>query len=189
MYTMVLMMAATSGGDVAAFGLLRGGCHGSSCNGTTVVASSCHGTVSAPASSCHSTVVASSGCTGTVASSGCTGGSGLFGLKAKLFGGRGCTGSTVSSCHGSAPLTVSGSCHGTVMAVPVMSGSCHGTVMAAPVMMSGPVMGGCMPTMGSVGGPMMTPPVNMPVIEPKKEDPKKETPKKEDPKKEEKKQE
>jgi hypothetical protein len=166
MYTMVLMMAATSGGDVAAFG--RGGCHGSSCTGTVVTA---------PVSSCTGTVV-STGCTGTVPAT-CHGGSGLFGIRdrfAGFLGGRGCTGSsschgTVSSCHGT---VITGGCHGTVV-----GGSCHGS---APVTVA--VMGGCVPAVGVVGGPVTTAPVTMPVVgEPKKGEPKKDEPKKDEPKK------
>ena len=124
MYTMVLMMAVTSSGDVSGFGH-RSGCHGApaSCHGTVAVASSCTGMPS--------------GCTGTVVASGCTGNSchgstchgskaGIFGLRGKLFGGKS------SSCHGS--------CHGTPAPVahdccpPAMSTGCTGGVITMPPM-------------------------------------------------------
>lgn len=152
MYTMVLMMAATTGGDVAAFGG-RSSCHGGSgCTGTVMTApvSSCTGNV---ASSCHGS------------SSSCHGG-GLFGLRSGggLFGKKG------GSCHGSSSCmgsTVSGSCMGSTM-----SGSCHGggCYGSAPVM-----VGGCVPTVGTVGGPVMTPPVSMPKDPAKPMDPVKPT--------------
>ena len=95
MYTMVLMMAVSSGGDVASFGHHRGGCTG--CTGTVVVA--------APTS-----------CTGMVAPTGCTchgakkGFLGL-GLHDKLF-------SHHSSCHGTV-VAAPAPCCPPVVAMPV----------------------------------------------------------------------
>ena len=98
MYTMVLMMAVTSGGDVSGFGHHRNsGCQGAA-------------------------VVAHHGCTGNTDSGSCHGGgksflghrnggcSGFLGLRDMFGGGR------KSSCHGSHH---GGSCHG---------GSVHGAM-------------------------------------------------------------
>ncbi len=81
MYTMVLMMAVSTGGDVSSFGF---GHHRSGCNG----ASACHGTVVAAPAGCTGHVDASAGCSGS-----CHGAkkgflSGLFSHHKK------------SSCHG-----------------------------------------------------------------------------------------
>ena len=149
MYTMVLMMAASSAGESPDF-FRRGG----SCTGSAVAAvpAGCTGTVMA----------ASAGCSGTSAS--CQGGSGFLGLRGKLFGGRG------NGCSGSAQA-MSG-CHGTAFA-PAMSGGCTGGTISGQVMMSGPV--GCAPSMGNVmmpGTPVVMPPVVMPEV-PKNTEPKK----------------
>lgn len=122
MYTMVLMMAVTSSGDVSSFGHHRSSCHG------TVVSTSagCTGAVVAESASCHSSSVASS-CHG----SSCHGShAGIFGLRGKLFGGKSCHG---SSCHGSTPVP-SGSCYGSA---PVATPDCNacptaGTVITMP---------------------------------------------------------
>lgn len=154
MYTMVLMMAATTGGDTASFGLLRGSCHGS-CHGASVV-------VTAPASCMGSTVVSSS-CTGTPVSS-CTG------TPASSCHGSSCHGPSIldrlkakfqrSSCHGST------SCTGAVVA-PACCGGCG---VAATSMMTSD----CPPASAVVGtaAPVASPAV-MPKAEPKKEEPKK----------------
>ncbi len=83
MYTMVLMMAVSTGGDVSSFGF---GHHRSGCNG----ASACHGTVVAAPAGCTGHVDASAGCSGSChgAKKGFLGG--LFGHHKK------------SSCHGAA---------------------------------------------------------------------------------------
>ena len=108
MYTMVLMMAVTSSGDVSGFGH-KSGCHG------------------APAS-CHGTVAVASSCTGTIVASGCTGHScqgstchgskaGIFGLRGKLFGG---------SCHGTPAPVAQGCCP------PATPTGCTGGVITMP---------------------------------------------------------
>ena len=144
MYTMVLMMAVTSSGDVSGFGHRKSGCHGDTAG--------CYGSVVA---SNYSGM--SSGCTGTVVDasytgSGCQGSSchgsskaGIFGLRGKLFGGKS------SSCHGS--------CHGTPAPVapdccpPMPSTGCTGGVITMP--------------------PVVTPPKDMPKpMDKPKEDPK-----------------
>ncbi len=149
MYTMVMMMAATSGGDAVAFGGRNRGCDGG-CHGAAVVAT-------APAGCTGSGFGA--GCTGTVVGSchggtSCTGGSGFLGLRGKLFGGRGCTG----SCHGT---TVTASCHGGAVV-----GGCHGGVVTGGCH-GGVVVTGCVPTVGTVGGGVVT----MPMTQPKKDEP------------------
>lgn len=158
MYTMVLMMAASSAGESPDF-FRRGG----SCTGSTVAA--------APAGCTGTVMAAPTGCSGTSAS--CHGGSGFLGLRAKLFGGG-------HSCHGTVSAPAMSGCHGTVFA-PAMSSGCTGgtggTVSAPAMMMSDPV--GCAPSMGTVmmpGTPVVTPPVTMPEVpkkDPKDTDPKK----------------
>jgi hypothetical protein len=120
MYSVVLMVAATSGGDMSSFGN-KGGCTGS-CTGTVAV-SSCHGSsccgggflgmrsgggLFSKKSGCHGC----SGCYGTVAA-GCTGAPVVVAAPPVVtappvvvtpVGCTGCTGYT-SGCHGS-------SCHG-----------------------------------------------------------------------------
>lgn len=109
MYTMVLMMAVTSSGDVSSFGH-RSGCHGNQ--------ASCHGTVVGTSTGCTGVVVESASCNGGSVGGSCHGSrAGIFGLRGKLFGGKSCHG---SSCHGNAPAP-SGSCYGsgpTVVATP-----------------------------------------------------------------------
>ena len=164
MYTMVLMMAATTGGDTASFGLLRGSCHGS-CHGARVVAS-------APASSCTGMTVATpvSSCTGsTVAAqnSSCNGPSLMNRLKAKF---------TRNSCHGN--TATASSCTGSTVSAPVAS--CGGCDVAAPVAI-GMVTSDCPPASAVVGGTVVVPattPAVMPKPEPKKVEPKKDEPKK-----------
>ncbi len=113
MYTMVLMMAVTSGGDVSGFGH-RSGCNSApaSCHGT-VVATGCTGTVPA---SCHGAVVSGS-CHGHK--------SGIFGMRDKMKGLF-----SKSSCHGSS------SCHGTAVVAepccPVVPTGCIGGVITMP---------------------------------------------------------
>jgi hypothetical protein len=189
MYTMVMMMAVSSGGDAVAFGRNRG-CDGG-CTGTVVatapVSYGCTG--STWGAGCTGSTWGGSSCTG---STNCNGGRGGFlGLRngGGLFGGRGCNGSSschgaaVSSCHGAVlsschGATLGGSCHGggVVYSTPVVSGGCFGSAPA--------VMTGCVPTMGVVGGPVMMPPQGMPTDPTKKP----EEPKKDETKKEEKKQ-
>ncbi len=140
MYTMVLMMAVTSSGDVSSFGHHRSGCHG------TVVSASagCTGAVVAESASCNGGSVSSS-CHG----SSCHGSrAGIFGLRGKLFGGK--------SCHGS-------SCHGST---PVPSGSCYGS---APTVVATPDCNAC-PTSGTVITMPAATPVTPPVVMPKAED-------------------
>ena len=112
MYTMVLMMAVTSGGDVSGFGHKKSGCTGAevACHGGAVAHHGCTG--AAPAA-CHGTAVGSS----------CHGGEkgGFLGLRGKLFGSR-----DKSSCHGN-------TCHGTPVVTnccpPVATTGCTGGVM------------------------------------------------------------
>jgi len=144
MYTMVMMMAVTSGGDAAAFG--RNSCHGGSgCTGAVVVAAPAYGY---------------GGCTGSTYGGSCYGSSSCNGSRGGLFSGGFLGGlcGKKNSCHGGA--VVSG-CYGSGYGY---SGSCHGGVVyGAPMGGVPPMMvGGCVPTVGTVGGPVMTPPVNMP---------------------------
>ena len=100
MYTMVLMMAVTSGGEVSGFGHHRN----SGCQGTAVVAH--HGcTGNMDSGSCHG---------GGFLGHRSGGGSGFLGLRDKFGGGR------KSSCHGGS--VYGGSCHGGS----IHGGSCHG---------------------------------------------------------------
>lgn len=135
MYTMVLMMAVTSGGDVASFGHHRNkGCDGNqaSCQGAGYIG--------------HA---GNAGCTGTVASgfgsadAGCHGGGkgGFLGLRGKLFGGR----NKSSSCHGSAHHgggNYAGSCHGSLHQgyAPGVSTGCTGGVIHMPAAPTPPVI-------------------------------------------------
>ncbi|MDY3553456.1 hypothetical protein R5W24_002558 [Gemmata sp. JC717] len=115
MYSVVLMVAATSGGDMAAFGGKdKGGCHGevisAGCTGSSCHGSSCHGggflglrngggLFGKHKSGCHGSEYA--GCTG------CTGYTPAPApvVVAAPAGCTGCTGYTPAGCHGS-------SCHG-----------------------------------------------------------------------------
>ena len=99
MYTMLMMMAVTSGGEASAFGGRNKGCDGNSCTGAVVVAS-CQG-------------------------SSCTGGSGFLGLKAH-FAKKGCDGSSCqgSSCTGT---VVAASCTGSSCTGATVVGSCTGS--------------------------------------------------------------
>ena len=146
MYTMVLMMAVTSGGEVSSFGHRN---KDKGCNGGD--AAGCSGYVVAAPAGCNG-MVAPTGCTGVDAGS-CHGKSkgGFLGLRGKRDRkGDGCNGGT--ACYGGTPYN---------------SGSCHGGVAA-------PDCGGCPPVYGApvVGG--TTPPVIMPKEDPKPkvEDPK-----------------
>ena len=111
MYTMVLMMAVTSGGDVSGFGHRNKGCNGNdaACHGTVVAHHGCTG--AAPAA-CHGTAVSSS-CHGEK--------SGFLGLREKVRGHF-----SKSSCHGN-------TCHGTPAVTnccpPVASTGCTGGVI------------------------------------------------------------
>jgi hypothetical protein len=105
MYTMLMMMAVTSGGEASAFGGRNKGCDGSSCQGA-VVAASCQG-------------------------SSCDGGNGFLGLKAHFAKhksscqGSSCTGTTVAaSCTGA---TVAASCTGATVAGSCTGSSCQGS--------------------------------------------------------------
>ena len=111
MYSVVLLVAATSGGDVSGFGGMKGGagCHGATmsagCQGSSCHCggflgglrkgghkSGCHGTVAAGCSGSHE-MAAPAGCTGShAAPAGCTGHAGPS---------MGCHG---SSCHGGGVL-------------------------------------------------------------------------------------
>lgn len=152
MYTMVLMMAVTSSGDVSGFGHRKSGCHGDTagCYGSVVasnysgMSSGCTGTVAGAGyagNSCQGSGYQGSSCTGNS----CQGGkAGIFGLRGKLFGGKS------SSCHG----------------------SCHGT--------SAPVAQDCCPpatSTGCTGGVITMPPVTPPKDMPKPMDKPKEDPK------------
>ena len=142
MYTMLMMMAVSSGGEASAFGGHRGGCNGNSCTGAVVVAScqgnscsggrvgflgglchkkdngSCQGTVA----SCTGVVVAPvSSCTGVVVDNcGCQG-SGRGGFLRSHFHKNSCNG---GSCQGS-------SCTGAVIVAPT---SCTGGAVTPVVM-------------------------------------------------------
>lgn len=110
MYTMVLMMAVTSGGDVSGFGHRNKGCNGD-------------------AASCHGAVVAAApiGCTGyaPVDNCSCQGGGksrgGFLGLRNKS-GRKGGD----NSCNG-------GSCHGAIVVAPDCGGCPPVVYGAAPV--------------------------------------------------------
>ncbi len=146
MYTMVLMMAVTSGGDVASFGHRNKGCNGGD--------AACHGQVA----SGYAGQNGYAGCTGTTSSgygdmnAGCNGGGGkggFLGLRSKLFGGR-----NKSSCHGSD--NAGGSCYGSSAYGGMPQGhstGCTGGVITMPP----------------------APPVNMPKSEDPKVKPKTET--------------
>ena len=130
MYTMVLMMAVTSSGDVSGFGHRKSGCHGDS--------ASCQGSVVAA-----NYAGASAGCTGTVVGAGYTGSScqgsngGMLGFREKLagfprklLGGRSGSGSCHGSCHGSmTSAPVAQDC-----CPPAMSSGCTGGVITMPAM-------------------------------------------------------
>jgi len=106
MYSVVLMVAATSGGDMASFGKDKGGCSG--CSGYTA---SCNG----------------GGFLGLKDKMGCHGcsGGGFLGMKDK----HGCSG---GGCHGSS-MSCHGGCTGTVVhSAPVVEhhaapAGCHGS--------------------------------------------------------------
>jgi hypothetical protein len=103
MYSVVLMVAATSGGDMAAFGN-----KGSGCTGCTGYVASCSGG-------------GFLGLKDKMGGHGCCGGGGFLGHKDK----GGCHG---SSCHGG-ELSCHGGCTGTVVhsaPMVVESASCHG---------------------------------------------------------------
>ena len=105
MYSVVLMMALTSGGEAVDFGGRR--CSG--CSGT------CHGTVVVNSCSCSGSCSGSCSCRG--------------GLLSRLFSrGHGCHG--CHGCHGavscSGAAVCSGGCGGTVVGC---SGGCGGTVV------------------------------------------------------------
>ncbi len=178
MYTMVLMMAVTSGGEVSSFGHRNKdkGCNGgdaAGCSGYVVAApTGCTGSY-APGYSSY----APTGCNGADAGS-CHGKSkgGFLGLRGKRDrkGGSGCNG----------VAAYSGSCYGGTAysgSMPYQSGSCHGGVAAV----TAPDCGACPPA--GYGAPVVgggtTPPVIMPKEDPKPkfEDPKPK-PKTEDPK-------
>ena len=149
MYTMVLMMAATTGGDTASFGLLRGSCHGNSCNGAAVVSS----------------------CTGITPVAGCNGGNQAGNCHGfKLFGKRGGMFNQRRGCHGS-------SCNGTIVTPNTGTGctgsfpAYNGTIMTsdcpAPVVVVGSPL---------QVNPAVTPPATpavMPKADPKKAEPNK----------------
>lgn len=100
MYTMLMMMAVSSGGEAPAFGWHKSGCQGDTAG--------CTGTV----------VAAPAGCTGSSCQgSSCTGGSGFLGLKAH-FAKHSCQGSSCTGAAVAAPASCQGSsCQGS---------SCHG---------------------------------------------------------------
>ncbi len=127
MYSMVLMMALTTGGEAPAFGhgeVVYSSCCGGCCGGTVVESSCCGGC-------CGGTVVTSSCCGGCCGWSSCCGG--CCGGGHKLFSGFGgwfkhkhsCCGGCCggSSCCG-------GCCGGTVISSGCCGGCCGGTVVA-----------------------------------------------------------
>jgi hypothetical protein len=104
MYSVVILVAATSGGDMASFG----GKASAGCCGTVAMSSGCHGT------SCHGAFI----------------GHRMGGLFAKLKS-HGCHGTPVAGCTGTvamapvvppAPVAVPTGCTGSMY-----SGSCHGS--------------------------------------------------------------
>src|SRR5829696_6754986 len=99
MYSVVLMVAATSGGDVASFGKDRGGCNG--CSGYS---SGCKG----------------GGFLGHKDRGGCNGG-GFLGHKDKGgCNGGGCYGSSYSAgCHGTVAAGCTGTAYAPVVAAPM----------------------------------------------------------------------
>lgn len=111
MYSLLLMTAMTTGGDVAGFGWRSGGCHG--CSGA-VVSYGCSGSCSGCwGSSCYGSSCYGSSCYG----SSCNGGGGCSGSchgeRRGMFGrlfhrGASCHGCYGSSCHG----CNGGSCNG-----------------------------------------------------------------------------
>lgn len=118
MYTMVLMMAVTSGGEVSGFGHRNKGCNGGA------VATGCSGYVAvAPMDNCC--MPAPTGCTGMVDSGSCHGGAkkGFLGLGMhdRLFGHRNknsCHGG--SSCLGSMPIAMPECCPPGAVGMPGM---------------------------------------------------------------------
>ena len=165
MYTMMLMMAVSGSGDVAALGHHRGGCHGGgygctgaysacdygSCGCTGYVYGGCygggchgggHGFLGHHRGGCNGGGHGflghhRGGCNGYVASScGCWGSGYGYGY--------GCTGSYAPSCCGAAPVMSTG-CTGAVM-----TGAPYGMPMyGAPPVMVAP---------GAAAGPVTMPP-------------------------------
>jgi uncharacterized protein (TIGR03000 family) len=153
MYSVVLMMAMATGGDVPTFG--RGGCYGA-CTG-------CQGTI----------VVVNAGCTGGTSCHGYTScrGGGFLGLRHSCHGGgflglrHSCRGGCVGTgCTGG--VIVGGGCVGTGCTGGVIVGGCYGgvgCVGGTPVIVGG----------GCTGTPVVHPPAVTPT-EPKKEEKKQE---------------
>ena len=157
MYTMVLMMAVTSGGEVSSFGHRNKGCNGDG--------ASCQGVVA---------VAAPAGCNGSYAAvdnGSCQGGGksrgGFLGLRNKSGrkGGNSCQGGD----------SIGGACYGNAYNGGVYNGggSCHGGVVAAPDCGGcPPVVYGAAPVTGGTTPPVIMPKVEDPKVLPKKEDPK-----------------
>lgn len=131
MYSVVLMMAMATGGDVPTFG--RGGCYGG-CVGS---GAGCQGTV----------VVVSNGCTGGTSCLGgtsCYGGSscrggGFLGLRSGCHGGgflgmrQGCRGGCFGCTGGCTGMIVGSGCTGCTGGTPVIiGGGCTGTPVHPP---------------------------------------------------------
>ncbi len=118
MYSMVLMMAMSSGGDVAAFGHKSKSCNGCDGGCSGVVVYSCSGSTS---------------CNGCDGGSGCCGGGrgGFFGLRGRMGkhkskscngcdGGSGCCGGAPASCYGGEPAGCAGTPVPTYAPAPVV---------------------------------------------------------------------
>jgi hypothetical protein len=124
MYSVVLMMAMTSGVDVPVDGLLhKGSCSGSSCYGgySGTCYGGCYGSTYG---SCYGSCYGSSACSG----SSCHGGHKMFG---GMFGGH----HHSSSCCGGAAYAPA-CCGGAYYGAPC-SGGCSGMPVAPPVKMPG----------------------------------------------------
>ena len=143
MYTMVLMMAVTSGGEVSSFGHRNKGCNGD--------VASCHGAV---------VVAAPAGCNGSYATvgyadaAGCNGGGACHGAKKGFLGGLFGHHHKKSSCHGA--VVAAPDCGG---CAPVVAPDCGG----CPPVVAAPVTGGTTP-------PVIMPKVEDPKPKPKTED-------------------
>lgn len=110
MYSVVLMVAATSGGDMASFGN-KGGCNG--CSGYTA---SCDGG-------------GFLGLKDKFAGNGCCGGGGFLGLRDKNGCNGGCHGSHAAGCTGTVVEyhAAPAGCHGSASGCHGDSSGCHGS--------------------------------------------------------------
>jgi uncharacterized protein (TIGR03000 family) len=163
MYSMVLMAALATSPDAASFGR-GGGCYGG-CTGT-VVSVGCTGCTGAVvplggccSGSCFGSCFGSSCCGGSCYSSGCCGGrgglfgGGLFGLRARLFGGGGCCG---GSCYSSG--CCGGSCYSSCCGGSCFSSSCFGSCTGMADFGYGggfPMVNPNMPTTACYGSPIL----------------------------------